>query len=472
MKKAIWIMAAAILVCSLCACQATPEAPIVIGKGNSELERIIAATPVPTQEYAADEYWQESFTSKDGNVHITVDAGVMLPDTDHYPVVKVVPTHFSEDEVKRIVDVLFGDQTLYVYEGGYEDKETLMREIIECREAIEKDKAMLNEPDVNIEVIKECIASNEEWLKGLEEQYRNLPENVSFQEAECKYALDDMGVYSIGIRNGDSSPAIFFASYSESQKLSAIAYRNWGNRVYSVGAVLDEQDELHAAITKAQAVVEKALADMGIEEMRIAAICSARGTTKKQSEQERIDAEKAVQNNADIPTADPDPSSNVCYAFYLTRNVCGLDVSYVPDYDGVQALGIDGETYREPWTPEFMEIFVNDSGIIEFNWYAPAKAEEVLNENVALKPFEEIKEVGRNLLAIKFSEKDEASRKNIVIEDVMLGIMRIARENDDSEYLYVPVWDFMGHYEGSNREISFLTVNAVDGTIIDRTLGY
>ena len=62
--------------------------------------------------------------------------------------------------------------------------------------------------------------------------------------------------------------------------------------------------------------------------------------------------------------------------------------------------------------------------------------------------------------------------------------MRIRSKENIEEGLLVPVWDFWGteHYEydgwdnygftGDNVERIVLTINAVDGRVIDRELGY
>ena len=70
--------------------------------------------------------------------------------------------------------------------------------------------------------------------------------------------------------------------------------------------------------------------------------------------------------------------------------------------------------------------------------------------------------------------------KNITVTAVRLGLMRIIeKDNNDTAYL-VPVWDFFGTYDsdggtlviGEDGYETLLTINAVDGSVIDRTLGY
>mgnify|MGYP005831456645 FL=1 len=63
------------------------------------------------------------------------------------------------------------------------------------------------------------------------------------------------------------------------------------------------------------------------------------------------------------------------------------------------------------------------------------------------------------------------------IHEVKLGLMRITEQNSKDTGLIIPVWDFMGTYEEKetffdDTYTSLLTINAIDGSIIDRGLGY
>jgi hypothetical protein len=60
----------------------------------------------------------------------------------------------------------------------------------------------------------------------------------------------------------------------------------------------------------------------------------------------------------------------------------------------------------------------------------------------------------------------------------------VARKKDNPDHLMlVPVWDFLGtriwkdtnsgkDVSSGNVNLSFLTINAIDGSVIDRNLGY
>ena len=69
------------------------------------------------------------------------------------------------------------------------------------------------------------------------------------------------------------------------------------------------------------------------------------------------------------------------------------------------------------------------------------------------------------------------------INEVRLGYMRVREDGSAGEGTMIPVWDFIGTrgitYEGEEAAYdeasafhSWITVNALDGTIISRELGY
>ena len=70
------------------------------------------------------------------------------------------------------------------------------------------------------------------------------------------------------------------------------------------------------------------------------------------------------------------------------------------------------------------------------------------------------------------------AEKNVTIDSICLGYARVLKQDETGVGLLVPAWDFFGTvtdadgtvYEEGDR--SLLTINAIDGSIIDRGLGY
>lgn len=74
--------------------------------------------------------------------------------------------------------------------------------------------------------------------------------------------------------------------------------------------------------------------------------------------------------------------------------------------------------------------------------------------------------------------ENDGQAKAVTVRDIRLGYMRVLKQDEAGVGLLVPVWDFFGDvdYENSrgftNPDTSLLTINAVDGSIIDRSRGY
>ena len=69
-----------------------------------------------------------------------------------------------------------------------------------------------------------------------------------------------------------------------------------------------------------------------------------------------------------------------------------------------------------------------------------------------------------------------------IITSIELGLVCIREEESDTGLL-VPAWDFLGYRENihpksgikmydTNGRTSFITINAIDGSIIDRSNGF
>ncbi len=78
------------------------------------------------------------------------------------------------------------------------------------------------------------------------------------------------------------------------------------------------------------------------------------------------------------------------------------------------------------------------------------------------------------------SDNGGDSHPNIQISRVRLNLMRIKAKNNATSGLLVPVWDFYGTQVFGDGEVHVvpleetivLTINAIDGSMIDRELGY
>lgn len=150
------------------------------------------------------------------------------------------------------------------------------------------------------------------------------------------------------------------------------------------------------------------------------------------------------------------------------------------------------------WDLENILLDVGKNGVLRFAWTAPSTKPVVRQAESTLLPFEEIAAIADTMLPevivgpkeTPLTQLDQYNgfdtRMDVDITKVSLSLMRI-RDKGSLQGTIVPVWDFWGtsdwydaepnaygyQEKGMNYDFQpMLTLNAVDGTVVDRQLGY
>jgi hypothetical protein len=132
---------------------------------------------------------------------------------------------------------------------------------------------------------------------------------------------------------------------------------------------------------------------------------------------------------------------------------------------------------------ENIQVYVDDTGIVGFRWAAPLETGDVVIEDAAVLPFDEIMKVftGAFLVANDWSNSP-ASSMDFRITQIRFGYTRVRDADIYDTGILIPAWDFYGEYVydpdgelpeyGFRYDQSMFTINAIDGSIINRQLGY
>ena len=164
------------------------------------------------------------------------------------------------------------------------------------------------------------------------------------------------------------------------------------------------------------------------------------------------------------------------YAFGYTRNL-PLPVLY-------EETHTQGE-FSNVVCKERLIIVVDDNGIYWMNYDHPYEIIDVLEEDCELLPFEQILDVARAIFPLRYLSS-EASYADIRlhVDRITLSSMETLSRNTDGQCEVIPVWDFFGTVEFRKKAngklseewnspcVSLLTINALDGLVIDRNYGY
>lgn len=171
----------------------------------------------------------------------------------------------------------------------------------------------------------------------------------------------------------------------------------------------------------------------------------------------------------------------VGYGIYFTRVLEGIPVTYT------HAMGATMEEDMDvSWPYESICLIYTKEGFANFQWIDPYQIEKESDEYVFLLPWPEVQGIFEEMLTKKYRDYFADSKDVSVsfeINEVRLGYMRVIEKGNVTEGKMVPVWDFFGKETISYPDASepyvidgpyesWLTINAMDGTIIDRELGY
>jgi hypothetical protein len=175
--------------------------------------------------------------------------------------------------------------------------------------------------------------------------------------------------------------------------------------------------------------------------------------------------------------------------------IAGYRMGYGIQYDGVvqpfwvqfgALYEIEGEnvdeSFHQPYDFELLSVDVENGEIVYFGWQNIFKTGDIIKENVALLPFEDIMKNIENQLTAKFAYLETIGEtQSLYVDKIILTYAVEVMKDHPGEYMLVPAWAFYGGHDygdgyefpngtiGKGRTSSgscFLTINAVDGSVI------
>lgn len=489
--KLISALLAAVLfvACFTTACQPTPETEVVVGKNGSDLSNLIQETPTTIQsaqstpsgndalyaQLGAPEHWTYNTEGLSGKLKINVDADVTLPDVTKLPVATARLRAFTQDDINKVADVLLGKGVTW-YKNAPMTKEEIEQSLMEEQKELSEAKS---NPDSDPGMIEKLESGVEFWT----EEYQKAPsesdlEVTDINISKVKIDLSDNeynGVCANAFVNGQRYMIQAIAQQDE-EEIYRISVTT-SKYSYSFGGT-DLDAPYGVTLTKEQAAEQaKAIASQLTDELKLCYVAPSA-------------AHKEEANR------------NWGWACVFMREINGCPTAYATEDVG---SSMESEVQR-PVHYEKMVIVLDDLGVTDFVWESPMTQTGIENDNASLKPFEEISQRAIEQLFNKYSkyaaitEGEEASTLNVA--RVELGLMRVAKQNGD-DYYYLPVWNFFnelgyvpykpkpgfeeatppppvdengeptgGISVGYPQAWGSVTINALDGSVINKDLGY
>ena len=162
------------------------------------------------------------------------------------------------------------------------------------------------------------------------------------------------------------------------------------------------------------------------------------------------------------------------HRLYYVRQIHAAPVTLVSQQGAGEAF-INLYSRTLPYEKLFVDV--GEDGIFQIKYKNPLRLGEVLQEAPALLPFDQILDIFAQVAPLKYAAHEKEKNNGIQVSQVVLGYMHLQIKDQPERYQMVPVWDFMGsrtigreRFDEANTAL--LTINATDGTVIDRDLGY
>lgn len=460
---------------------------------------------------AAPEHVTDSFQNKNGNQIVEIDADVYIPNATKLSIVEVSRSPLTQDRADRVVKTLMKGQ-LQAYDTTLERR--------------------LGRTEVQywIDAIDELVANqgasaDSAWKAEMQSE-RDYWESVLANAADDAAPLTSRLTHPVwwGKGNGDAgyrmekADSVQLLGVSESDagyetlriwkgtdESCIICYvrepNEWVSPGSQIGSYMSEKELTFA---------EKTFPDNPLGEIRSADIADipAIQTTQEQALQigDALMTELAISNvscvsaekcwGGSFDTDAVGPRGIAMAGFGITNPFrCVWRLRYTRTFNGLETtfdygqcmpvVNPDDDKEVLPSADyEQIEVYVDDTGIVGFRWASPLDVGKVVVEDSAVLPFDEIMQVfyGTFLAANQWATPPADEMRHYEISEIRFGYTRIREQSVYDKGLLVPAWDFYAkriyNPEDDAGEIScrpnksIFTINAIDGTIIDRVQGY
>lgn len=483
----------ALLVGTLSACGGPGEsAAPAVSKDTEQMIATAAQAPAATagqtlrESLGVPKHVEETaLPTQSKKFSVKISAETTVPITDHLSIYRVSAAEFSQDMVERAFAYFCGDVAMYDYGNLFRTKKAIQDRI----DSMQNDLDTNDSPDG---------PGDDAWRADYEAEIAEL-------KIDLLTARNDLGdpVSSARLKETDVSDG---GTQEEFEAVDA-PEQPWTKEFYA-------RNNVHYPAGTAQPGTNGASSDTLRSEASINYFDSSRVsvilyklrdvTAKTQiselvtTPQEAMDRVSALLETLGIAnmrpfrvylTSDAEASDAGHYAYFVEarRFVAGVEVqspfnrSYIDSFDS-----------GKEWAYETLEVRLDDSGFLGFSWTSPLTVGDTEVERANLLPFSSILTVAKTMLGVVNepleSDLETYSACTIVIDRITLSLQRIPDANSVETGLLIPVWNFYGQEQyvlsggtevqrAANepvglREEPYLSVNAIDGSVVSKTFGF
>lgn len=492
------IRAAAIGLClSIClaGCEETPEEVIVKEKGAGQISKYESdekTESILRETVGAPEHYANKASYENGVLVIDTDADVILPEVSAIDTVTVSAKEMNQELIDTVTKAFFDGDKIY---NAWSYKSMTKDQIQEKITLLKKYKAEgnLDPYDYGRDEEGKLQYDIDSQIEYYETRYEEAPEEVQKDEVMPALGL----TYPEGKEGEVTVMEDAFGGVAETEN---------GNYDYQIQDMGEMSREITFRIDKIREDIdpqefsgwhegeyfrdpagEQYLSDEFVQELAGISYEEAEKEAVEKVERLGLGLELYGWDYAVYYHGEEGVKESNCldagYQFYFTRKIGEVPITSTIEWGGDLE---DMESTIVPWGYEVCNVIVGDDGIQSFVLHNPYEIGEVQTANVKLMDFNSIIQIYEQMMEVKNADISAYEKQRTYhIKKITLGYSRIYDPNvDNSTGLLIPVWDFLGGFECESEDgytsynsalystQSFMTINAIDGTIIDRGLGY
>ena len=479
-KKAVGIRIFVFGCALLCGCQPNPTDPVVANKNDGAMESAINRTI----EDSSSEYTQsrsleqgkkvESFAGADSAVQVDVNFEYTSINKDA-PVIRVIPHSISSEEAQKYTQVLFQGQP------AYEDnlnlsKSEIETKILELKQFASDEEALadrFNNNQEDIEEAKEYYQKNIDFYKDL---YENAPEHA--EPALTDWKFKPMSFYRTFVSSFENTEEDF--KYDQTLRLQLVTTLPKGNAQVNVSNRTYEDYRLHNIAYYYDNAYQN--------------------SPLTQKEEEAIETARKLLSNMGLNAWELG-SCVKAESHLLGEDRYWYEVTFIPIYEQWPLLRqeqlalINHDSLEDQYAADYyyeeMTVRISSGEVAYFYWQSPMDIVSVENAAVETKKFEEVYNIFKKQMQTEYTvgklerssglyNEGELEAAKVHITEADMGLARIRVKDHLEEYRLVPVWVFRGNVDYESSVGSFkedtshvlVTVNAIDGSIINTVKGY
>lgn len=485
----------ALCICALlCSgCEKTPENVIVREKGSGSIQKYESTEAREgslAKQLGVPKHYSSRDSYEDGRLVIDTDADIFVPDVTDVHTYAVTQKKVTQKMVDDVTEVFFPEAKFYSADSGYSyTKEYYQKKITELKKY--RAEGNLDPYGYGKDENGAYRFDLDRQIFVYEENVKEAPKESELKEVTPKLPSGKEEEDTLFMGNARTEDGVFdyVISYSP-YFMTGIDFRINKVRDDGRGGVYDDNGEFLMDEEDFSDGKRRWSED---EVKKFVRISYEEAEEKAQEKAEALGMNLALygwdyklwyrDENAEIR------ENNILdggYIFYFTREVDGIPITYTNTSGGCVEGDIETAT-TIPWTYEWCDITVaGDGTVCEAQISNPYEIGEMQTEHVKLMDFDNVIKIYEQMMEISGagSIADWETLRTYHIRKIAFGYARIYNpEADSASGLLVPVWDFFGEFDstadngtekksGEHSTRSMLTINAIDGSLIDRELGY